>query len=228
MPAPTTSPAVGHPAVHPQADPISFDGPFADHAVEVAPRIWWVGTVVPDDPFQTHAYLIEAGRRSVLVDPGSELTIDGTLIKIREVVDLEDISTIILHHSDPDCADAIHRLGDVLGHAVRIVTEPTAVMMIDLDEFKRVNDTWGHQVGDEVLRRVASVIRTSLRPGDRAIRYGGEEITVIAPVGHRDDAVAERAADARTNQRRRPEKSSSSIADSRLSASCDDPVASPA
>ena len=123
MPASTTTPAAGQPAVHRGADPISFDGPFADHAIEVVPRIWWVGTVVPDDPFQTHAYLIEAGHRSVLVDPGSELTIDGTLAKIREVVDLEDISTIILHHSDPDCADAIHRLGDVLTHEVRIVTE---------------------------------------------------------------------------------------------------------
>ncbi len=104
-------------------DPIDFSGPLAGHAVEVAPRIWWVGDVVPDDPFQTHAYLIEAGSRSVLVDPGSELTIDGTLEKIKEVVDLADIATILLHHSDPDCADAVHRLGDVLDGDVKIVTE---------------------------------------------------------------------------------------------------------
>lgn len=105
------------------ADPVWFDGPLAGHAVEVAPRIWWVGNVVPDDPFQMHAYLIEAGSRSVLVDPGSSLTIGGTLAKIQEVVDLDDVSTILLHHSDPDCADAVHRLGDVLGDHVRIVTE---------------------------------------------------------------------------------------------------------
>lgn len=57
------------------------------------------------------------------LDPGSELTIDATLGKIGEVVDLADIATILLHHSDADCADAVHRLGDVLGHDVQLVTE---------------------------------------------------------------------------------------------------------
>lgn len=104
-------------------DPVAFDGPLADHAVEVAPRTWWVGRVVPDDPFQCHPYLLEAGDRSVLVDPGSELTIDVTLAKVREVVDLDQIGTILLHHSDPDCADAVHRLGTILRDDVHIVTE---------------------------------------------------------------------------------------------------------
>lgn len=123
---PTTRTVPAHPPIHDDKasfDPIGFDTPLGSHAVEVAPRIWWVGNVMPDDPFQTHPYLIEAGSGSVLVDPGSELTIDGTLSKIAEVVDLDDIATIVLHHSDPDCADAVHRLGDVLDHDVRIVTE---------------------------------------------------------------------------------------------------------
>lgn len=110
----------GHDATR---DPVAFDDPISDHAVEVAPRIWWVGNVMPDDPFQSHPYLIEAGDRSVIVDPGSELTIDVTLDKVREVVDLDEIATILLHHSDPDCADAVHRLGTVLRDDVHIVTE---------------------------------------------------------------------------------------------------------
>jgi diguanylate cyclase (GGDEF)-like protein len=59
---------------------------------------------------------------------------------------------------------------------------PLALLMIDLDHFKRVNDTHGHQVGDEVLRQVAGVIREQVRTGtDVAARYGGEELAVIAP-----------------------------------------------
>lgn len=113
-------PGAGH---HESGDPVAFDGPYVDHAVEVAPRIWWVGNVMADDPFQSHPYLIEAGDRSVLVDPGSELTIDVTLDKVRQVVDLDQIATILLHHSDPDCADAVHRLGALLREDARIVTE---------------------------------------------------------------------------------------------------------
>jgi len=59
---------------------------------------------------------------------------------------------------------------------------PVAMLMIDLDHFKRINDTHGHCVGDEVLRAVAEVIRAEVRSGtDIAARYGGEEIAVIAP-----------------------------------------------
>jgi two-component system, cell cycle response regulator len=113
-------PGAGH---HATDDPVAFDGPLVDHAVEVAPRIWWVGNVMLDDPFQSHPYLIEAGERSVIVDPGSELTIDVTLDKVREVVELDQIATILLHHSDPDCADAVHRLGSILRDDAEIVTE---------------------------------------------------------------------------------------------------------
>ncbi|MFW6157190.1 MAG: diguanylate cyclase, partial [Armatimonadota bacterium] len=59
---------------------------------------------------------------------------------------------------------------------------PVSLLMIDLDHFKRVNDTHGHQVGDEVLREVAETILTAVREeSDVAARYGGEEMTVIAP-----------------------------------------------
>ncbi|OUS08811.1 hypothetical protein A9Q81_00495 [Gammaproteobacteria bacterium 42_54_T18] len=55
-----------------------------------------------------------------------------------------------------------------------------AVMMIDIDHFKRVNDTYGHLVGDECIRRVAQAIHIhSQRPGDMAFRYGGEEFVVL-------------------------------------------------
>ncbi len=56
-----------------------------------------------------------------------------------------------------------------------------ALLMIDIDHFKGVNDTWGHQVGDMVLRHVASKLQQSVRGQDHVARYGGEEFAVISP-----------------------------------------------
>jgi diguanylate cyclase (GGDEF)-like protein len=64
-----------------------------------------------------------------------------------------------------------------------------AVMMVDLDHFKRINDDFGHAAGDEALRRTSELIRTSLRPYDRVGRYGGEEFLIVAPNVTKDDAL---------------------------------------
>ncbi|MBV8467376.1 MAG: diguanylate cyclase [Burkholderiales bacterium] len=56
---------------------------------------------------------------------------------------------------------------------------PVGVMMLDIDHFKLINDTYGHEVGDTVLREVAECLRAGLRSGDVACRYGGEEFTVL-------------------------------------------------
>jgi diguanylate cyclase (GGDEF)-like protein len=55
------------------------------------------------------------------------------------------------------------------------------LLMIDVDNFKRVNDTFGHPVGDDVLRSIADVLRRNLRQTDVAARYGGEEFAIVLP-----------------------------------------------
>lgn len=67
---------------------------------------------------------------------------------------------------------------------------PLGVLMFDIDHFKQVNDTYGHVVGDRVLRNVTSMIRQSIREGDILLRYGGEEFMAILPGASKDDAFA--------------------------------------
>lgn len=58
---------------------------------------------------------------------------------------------------------------------------PTSLIMLDLDHFKQVNDTWGHEVGNQALVLTADVIRNTLRKIDIPCRFGGEEFTIILP-----------------------------------------------
>jgi len=60
-------------------------------------------------------------------------------------------------------------------------SRPFSLLMIDIDDFKTVNDAFGHQVGNEVLRRVSSSVKSTIRKADIAARYGGEEFAIVMP-----------------------------------------------
>jgi diguanylate cyclase (GGDEF)-like protein len=81
------------------------------------------------------------------------------------------------------------RLNEELRRAVRY-GQPISVVMVDVDNLKKINDTYGHPVGDEALRAVASAVRHTCRQTDVPCRYGGDEFVVILPETNRAQAIA--------------------------------------
>lgn len=85
------------------------------------------------------------------------------------------------------------RLGEGVNH-FRRYNHPMALVMLDVDHFKIINDSYGHQAGDEVLRRLGALLRASVREVDLTARYGGEELAIILPevTGRQAFVMAER------------------------------------
>jgi diguanylate cyclase (GGDEF)-like protein len=76
----------------------------------------------------------------------------------------------------------LSRLSSEISHAVRY-REPISFLMVDVDHFKQINDTYGHVVGDILLKEVAQLLRKLVREFDIIARYGGEEFLIVLPNG---------------------------------------------
>ncbi|GAA3383711.1 hypothetical protein GCM10020369_10650 [Cryptosporangium minutisporangium] len=80
-------------------------------------------------------------------------------------------------------------LGDRLGEIRSLVNSPVAVLYLDLDGFKQVNDRLGHEAGDAVLRAVAARLSAAVRQSDVVARLGGDEFVVLCPGASQDEAI---------------------------------------
>lgn len=115
----------------------------------------------------------------------------------------ERMARRLLDRAQTDELTGVHSRRHLLEEAPRMLArlrargQRSAVMMLDLDHFKRINDEHGHRAGDLVLRRAAQAMRKAMRADSLLARYGGEEFCAIVPVDGEDDAAqaAERIRD---------------------------------
>ena len=113
------------------------------------------------------------------------------------------------HHATVDCLTGLYNRRWLDKMSQRIYERnvpsgehPLAIMLLDVDHFKKYNDAYGHQAGDEALRVVSAILQDNLRASDSAARYGGEEFLIILPDVAGEDAhdCAERIRQAIQNE----------------------------
>jgi len=125
---------------------------------------------------------------------GAEAVVGGVIVATdvsEKVLAEKKLARMALHDPLTDLANRVlfnDRLEMQLARSARRRGD-TTVLFLDLDRFKRVNDTYGHEVGDDVLRGVAARLRESVRPEDTVARFGGDEFLVLSEVD--DPAEAE-------------------------------------
>lgn len=129
-------------------------------------------------------------------------TLDGAVIAFRDITEqkkhlqsLEAVNKLLEHQASTDILTGIYnrmKFNDTLTaeikRAKRYLT-PLSLIMFDIDHFKRVNDTYGHSAGDNVLKTLARLIKSHIRDSDIFARWGGEEFVIQAPGTSLDDAV---------------------------------------
>jgi diguanylate cyclase (GGDEF)-like protein len=105
------------------------------------------------------------------------------LSEVNKALELEARDLAGLAHIDP-LTGVLNRQGlrAALMSTSSLLSDPMAVIFIDIDHFKSINDTQGHDAGDDVLRKFANVIASGIRSSDRLVRWGGEEFLIVCPM----------------------------------------------
>jgi diguanylate cyclase (GGDEF)-like protein/PAS domain S-box-containing protein len=109
----------------------------------------------------------------------------GILVNCRDITQRRQLEQELRHQAFHDALTGLPNralFADRLEHALERVSrsqETVAILLVDLDDFKTVNDSLGHDVGDDLLREVGDRVRGALRQGDTAARLGGDEFAVL-------------------------------------------------
>jgi diguanylate cyclase (GGDEF)-like protein/PAS domain S-box-containing protein len=173
-------------------DPIGLSVWDIVHPEDLALLTELCGADAPDNDLVVDVRVLTGARRERWVRSHTRVHLDaaGALLSVtatwtditearREAEDLRLRASTDSLTGLPNRATALRRLDDLLRAG-----DDFALLFIDLDGFKAVNDRWGHRTGDELLCRVAQRLLDGVRPGDTVARFGGDEFVVIAePLG---------------------------------------------
>ena len=135
---------------------------------------------------------------------GGRGEMQGILLMISDITEQADAMRSLEHMARTDSLTGLENRGSFLeGMAAvcagsRGVVPSGAILLLDLDHFKKINDRYGHLAGDAVLRRMADILRANLRAQDLVGRYGGEEFIAFLP-GASDEAALQAAERIRTS-----------------------------
>lgn len=164
---------------------------------------------------QEHSWITRHGARPRIAWAktdlrGPEGDLRGRVVTATDVTERKSLEEQLLHdafHDSltglPNRALFMDRLGQSLRHAQRRRERLFAVLFLDLDRFKLVNDSLGHGAGDRLLVEIARRLEACIRPGDTAARLGGDEFTVLLE-DVRDGADAAQVAERIQREIRRP------------------------
>jgi diguanylate cyclase (GGDEF)-like protein/PAS domain S-box-containing protein len=130
------------------------------------------------------------GSAGIIVDVSDRLALAALAEDARRHAEQEAQAALMLAATDELTAVASRRAFLAMLDQQLAQGEPLAVALFDIDHFKRVNDRFGHAVGDEVLRRVAGIAEASVRDRDMVGRLGGEEFAVLMPGSSIEQAAA--------------------------------------
>jgi diguanylate cyclase (GGDEF)-like protein len=140
----------------------------------------FIGIILLGMRFMEDGY--KTDNMEVFATLGSQIAVSTYNAKLYNMAITDGMTKLYLHRYLQT------RLEEELERAKRYKRE-IAFLMTDIDHFKKFNDTYGHQIGDEVLKKVASIIKERTRKSDIAARYGGEEFAVVLPETSEDGAV---------------------------------------
>lgn len=124
--------------------------------------------------------------------PGAERRAGSVVVSLRDITNQRAAEKALQEQAVTDVLTGLgnrKRLYAAIEERLRGEAQPFTLMMIDLDDFKEVNDQHGHAVGDELLRQVATRLNGLIREGDLLARLGGDEFVVLAGSAQRVDQV---------------------------------------
>jgi diguanylate cyclase (GGDEF)-like protein/PAS domain S-box-containing protein len=162
----------------------------------------WMDELRASGSFSSELRIVRADGQPIWVVNSTSAVIDpltGVALEYRTSIrDISDRKRLEAELERQALHDPLTGLGNrtLLQSRLQVATSrrgldnDVAVLLVDLDGFKQVNDTWGHAIGDQVLQIVASRLRSLARPSDTIARTGGDEFVLLCPETDRDEAGA--------------------------------------